>query len=161
MGRVVPINIWSPLLYRKRHQPSVLLFVSLLKFATTSKPKKEKKGHMLRERTNEQAQVPDITTGCKHTCMQTCTHRTQGLSLKDLCTEDREKKWVKPAQKELWRLILWQISEFTRKFLEAVNRKWLSKSRWSMLIAGTMQEIAECLNGCKKPALLLRPWQSL
>lgn len=55
---------------------------------------------------------------------------------------------------------MWQISDFTRKFLEAVNRKWLSKSRWSMLTAGTTQEIAERLNGCKKNALLLSPWQS-
>jgi len=55
---------------------------------------------------------------------------------------------------------LWQISDFTSKFLEAVNRKWLSKSRWSMLTAGTTQEISELLNGSKKSALLLSPWQS-
>lgn len=42
------------------------------------------------------------------------------------------------------------VADFTRKFLEAINRKWLSKSRWSMLTAGTTQEIAERLNGCKK-----------
>lgn len=47
---------------------------------------------MLRERTNEQTQVPGITTGCKHTGMQACTHSTQCLSLKDLCTERQRKK---------------------------------------------------------------------
>lgn len=92
--------------------------------------------------------------------MQTCTHSAQLLSWKGLCTEEREKKISEACPKGTIRLILWQISDFTRKFLEAVNRKWLSKSRWSMLTAGTTQEIAERLNGCKKNALLLRPWQS-
>lgn len=33
---------------------------------------------------------------------------------------------------------------------QAVNRKWLSKSRWSMAGAGEGQEIAERLNGLKR-----------
>ncbi|XP_057276016.1 uncharacterized protein LOC130604998 isoform X2 [Pezoporus wallicus] len=87
-------------------------------------------------------------------------HTQQVLGLKCLCTEERGKEVSEACPKGTVRPILWQITDFTRKFLEAINRKWLSKSRWSMLTAGTTQEIAERLNGCKKNALLLRPWQS-
>lgn len=83
-----------------------------------------------------------------------CTHNTQILGLKCLCTEERGKEVSEACPKGTIRLILWQISDFTRKFLEAINRKWLSKSRWSILTAGTTQEIAERLNGCKKKKML-------
>lgn len=55
------------------------------------------------------------------------------------------------------KIVYWQRSDRTRKVLEVVNRKWLSKSRWSMLTAGTKQEIAERLNGCKKKSSLAQP----
>ena len=41
----------------------------------------------------------------------------------------------------------WELGGCRR---QAVNRKWLSKSRWSMPGAGTGQEIAERLNGLKR-----------
>lgn len=106
------------------------------------------------ESTSEPAHTFPTTTDCMHACMHADMH-TQLLSLKGQCTKEREIKLVKPAQKRLWRLILWQISDFSRKFLEAVNRKRLSKSRWSMLTAGTTQEIAERLNGCRKKKKML------
>lgn len=41
----------------------------------------------------------------------------------------------------------WELGGCRR---QAVNRKWLSKGRWSMPGAGTGQEIAEQLNGLKR-----------
>lgn len=99
-----------------------------------------------------------MPAACTRTCTQTCTHRTPLLTLKGLCMEEREKKNSEACPKGTVKADL--VADFTRKFLEAINRKWLSKSRWSMLTAGTTQEIAERLNGCKKNTLLLSPWQS-
>lgn len=98
---------------------------------------------------------------CTHTCIHTCTPHPLNASIWTVCTAKTERKKCSEAcPKKTVKIVYWQSSDCTRKVLEAVNRKWLSKSRWSMLTAGTKQEIAERLNGCKKKALLLSPWQS-
>lgn len=50
-----------------------------------------KRGHILRERTNEQARG-FLTTECKHTCMQTCTHSTVSQSERSVYWRQRKKK---------------------------------------------------------------------
>lgn len=96
-----------------------------------------------------------------HAYTHTPTLHPLNASIWTVCTEKRErKKRHEACPKRTVKIVYWQRSDRTRKVLEVVNRKWLSKSRWSMLTAGTKQEIAERLNGCKKKALLLSPWQS-
>lgn len=60
--------------------------------------------------------------------------------------------WLLLSRRPSGELLLgcWLLPEFGGCRRQAVNRKWLSKSRWSMLGAGAEQEIAEQLNGLRR-----------
>lgn len=73
------------------------------------------------------------------------------LTQESLVPLSRHPSW------ELW-LGCWLLLELGGCRRQAVNRKWLSKSRWNMPGAGAGQEIAEQLNGLKR-MLCPPPWR--